>query len=99
MKMLWTGHIGDWNAVVHQVPGTESLVMKALMHHRHELDLHSFYIYRAMALWAGPIYRIYSQSTIAFAFSTHTTPPSPPRCNNSTGVNLQAFKCMVTLFS
>jgi len=35
-----TGHIRDWNAVVRQVPG--SLVMKAVMHHRQELELHSF---------------------------------------------------------
>jgi len=30
----------DWNAAVRHVPG--SLVMKAVMHHRHELELHSF---------------------------------------------------------
>jgi len=35
-----TGHIAEWNAIVHQVPG--SLVMKAVMHRRHELELHSF---------------------------------------------------------
>jgi len=37
-----TGHIGDRNAAVHQVPG--SLMMKAVpqLHHRHELELHSF---------------------------------------------------------
>jgi len=35
-----TGHIGDWNAVLHQVPGT--VAMKAVMHHRQELELHSF---------------------------------------------------------
>ena len=39
-KMSSTGHIRDWNAVVRQVPG--SLVMKAVMHHRYELELHSF---------------------------------------------------------
>ena len=33
-------YFGDWNAVVHQVPW--SLVMKVVMHHRHELKLHSF---------------------------------------------------------
>jgi len=36
-KMSSTGHIRDWNAVVGQVPG--SLVMKAVAHHRHELQL------------------------------------------------------------
>jgi len=39
-KMSSTGHIRDWNVVVRQVPG--SLVMNAVMHHRHELELHSF---------------------------------------------------------
>jgi len=41
MKMSLTGHNGDQNAVVHQVLG--SLVMKAVMHHRHELELHLFW--------------------------------------------------------
>ena len=30
----------DWNAAVRHVPG--SLVMKAVMHHRHELELRLF---------------------------------------------------------
>ena len=38
-KMSSTGHIRDWNAVVHQVPWRR--VMKAVMYHRHELELHS----------------------------------------------------------
>jgi len=42
-KMPSTGHIGDWNAVVRQVTG--SLVMKAVMHHRHELKLHSVLVW------------------------------------------------------
>jgi len=41
MKMSSTGHIRDCTAVVRQVPG--SLVMKAIMHHRHKLKLHSFW--------------------------------------------------------
>jgi len=38
-KMSSTGYIRDHDAVVHQVPG--SLMMKAVMHHQHELELHS----------------------------------------------------------
>ena len=45
-KMSSTGHIRDWNAVIHEVPG--SLVMKAVMHHRHELELHSFRHFESM---------------------------------------------------
>jgi len=36
-KMPSTGHIRDGNAAVHQVPG--SLVMEAVMHHRHEFKV------------------------------------------------------------
>ena len=39
-KMSSTGYIRDWNAVVRRVLG--SLVMKAVMHYQHELELHSF---------------------------------------------------------
>jgi len=38
-KMSSTSHIRDGNAAVHQVPG--SLVMDAVMHHRHEFKLNS----------------------------------------------------------
>jgi len=41
MKMSSTGHIRDWNAVVCQVPGSH--VMRPVMHHRHELELHLFW--------------------------------------------------------
>jgi len=39
-KTSSTDNIGVRNAVVRQVPG--SLMMKTVMHHRHELELHSF---------------------------------------------------------